>query len=100
MGNTDLFSFSGGERGRVILGGGKKGHSWEENVSPWGDLQGSSRALFARMYLDSNRGAVNLQPYPPGGTGSSVRVQELSSVRRGFPCVFSRTFEVFDSEAL
>lgn len=55
--------------------------------------------LFAGMYLDSNHAAVNLQPYPLGGTGSSVRVQELSSVswRSG---IFSRTSEVFGSEVL
>lgn len=65
-----------------------------------GRLHGSSRALFAGLYLDSNGAAVNLQPYPPGGIGSSVRVQELSSVSPCSPSVFSRTFEVLDSKVL
>lgn len=65
-----------------------------------GRLCGSSGALFERMYLDRDRAAVNIQTYPPGGMGSSVRVQELSSVSWGSAGVFSRTFEAFDYEVL
>lgn len=106
---TQLCLASPGEReqGQLLAGGirlflGREppphGARGEDRLSA-GTLCRSSRVLFAEMYLDSNHAAVNLQPYPLGGIGSSVRVQELSLVswRSG---IFSRTFGVLGSEVL
>lgn len=63
LGNIDLSSFSGGERGRAILGRGK-GHSWEDRPlhtglgvrtrSPRGDLQGFSIAAWQRSWCSKS----------------------------------------------
>jgi len=73
---------------------------WEEGQALCRETVQVFKSTFAGTYRDSNRAGVNLQPYPLGGTASSVRVQESSLVSRGSPGVFSRAFEVFDSDVL